>query len=466
MIPISFFAPGVVDYFEEVGVARREPGPYADLWRRAAAHLPDVVAAISRARATDPAAPASTVEIRRMDVRDRFNRFRTIDQDALERPVEVLVLRIPAHLITVGAGSGPRLRDEVTCRLYDHGVFVIEGGSDCAADLARGVGVALDSAQDAVIDLTAAVAREVHDRWLVPLVRELRGLDEGGRVVCGELSRVGRQGHDYGSVLWVTRGLVVDARRSRAVEMAHHWVKDVVGDGDVVDRLLAARRPGCVVRWFNHLFVVQDDRRSPAEFAEFAATWEAMRYGQYFWAALEELDRDLTSVFAHSMTHTSTTSLRSMRASLEECAHRAEFALIDLTEMRKSLTRSVQDELSSLLEFWDFEGAIRDSVAHKIAACERRLGELSEVRARRSDYFTDLILLAIGVTSILGTMLAFSEFGRVMAGDPDMAGFDLTDNGLTTWIAAQPADLLMLGAGVVSASLVLVYLYFRRSRDL
>lgn len=472
MITVSYFAPGVVDYFEQVGAARRQLEAYAELWAEAADRLHGVVAGHDAPANTpiDAIAPASapvaaSVDVRRGRVRDRFNRFRAIDEDALERPVEVLVLTVPAVLLATSSAQA-RLRGDVTCRLYDHGVFVVEGGAGCDDDAGRDVDAVLDGVQSAVIDLAADVAREVHDRWLVPLIDEVRRLDRTGSLLCPARSRVGRSDRDYGSVLWVTRGLVVDRRQPRAREMAEHWVKDVVGDPRAVGDLLADTRPGCVVRWFNHLFVVGDDRRTPSEVPEFAAVWEAMRYGQYYWAALEELDRDLTSVFAHSMTDRSTTSLRLMRASLEECAHRAEFALIDLTEVRKSLTRGVEGELRTLLDYWDFEGAIRQSVAQKIAACERRLGELSEVRARRSDYFTDLILLAIGVTSILGTMLAFSEFGRVMAGDPDMAGFDLTSNGLTTWIAAQPADLLMLGAGVVSASLVLVYLYFRRSRDL
>ena len=62
-------------------------------------------------------------------------------------------------------------------------------------------------------------------------------------------------------------------------------------------------------------------------------------------------------------------------------SHRAAFALTELVELHKSLRREVQGELRDLLRFWDFDTAIRDSVARKVSASERRLDEMSETRA-------------------------------------------------------------------------------------
>lgn len=69
------------------------------------------------------------------------------------------------------------------------------------------------------------------------------------------------------------------------------------------------------------------------------------------------------------------------------------------------------------------------------------------------------------MTSILGTALALTEFGRSIASDPEMAAYDLGRSGIVDWVAAQPADAVLISSGVVSVLLVIVYLFFRRDRN-
>jgi hypothetical protein len=138
---------------------------------------------------------------------------------------------------------------------------------------------------------------------------------------------------------------------------------------------------------------------------------------------------------------------------------------MELHDLSRYLKRSIRAGLDAILAGWDFQRLIEEPVLYKVQVCEQRLADLAAKRAARSTLFTDLILLSIGVTSILGTALGVTEFGRMMAADPGLAGYDVTSGDATTWFASQPSDAILLGSGVVSLLLVALYFFFRRSQS-
>src|SRR5699024_443153 len=102
-------------------------------------------------------------------------------------------------------------------------------------------------------------------------------------------------------------------------------------------------------------------------------------------------------------------------------------------------------------------------VRFKITICDRRLAELNTDSQARANTVTDVILLAIGVTSIHATALALSSFGRSMAADPSQGGYGSATSAITEWFAAQPADSIVIGSLLISALLVALFIAIRRS---
>ena len=127
-------------------------------------------------------------------------------------------------------------------------------------------------------------------------------------------------------------------------------------------------------------------------------------------------------------------------------SQRAELIIMERRDVSKYLKRSVRAEMDAILGFWDYESVLEQSVRFKIETCDRRLSRLAAERAARASLFTDLILLGIGVTSILATAVALTEFGRVMGNDPEMNVYDLGRSSLVQWVASQPADTILIGA--------------------
>lgn len=454
MTRIRLLVPGLVDYRERLGAAVQDPGRYDAFWSDA--HVPAYAAAAAHVPAA--ALPPSALEISRTAVRGRFNRYTQIDVDTLERPVDVLVLRLTGEHVELAIPPtiDPTGGTIIELRLYDHGIFTLEAEADVAAD------VDLDDLRESVVVWGERLGREVHDRYLVPIVAALRAHDRHEEVIAERAA--GDDSRDHGRVLWVTRSLLVDPDTPGWRDQASYWVKDSAGPAEPMAVIPTEAEPhGHLVRWLNYLFVFRPGSTRAVTDA-FPDEWAALRLAQYFYAAMENIDVQLTHVLAQSLAPVPSISLSDLRGELEDCSRRAQFISMHLQDVTKYLSRAVRAELAAILEYWEFEAVVVGPVNLKTAACERRLGELAEQRNARSSVFTDTILLGIGITSILGTTVALTEFGRTMAVDPGMAGYDTNQNAVTSWIAAQPADLLLLASVGISILLAVLYTYFRRTQ--
>jgi hypothetical protein len=190
-----------------------------------------------------------------------------------------------------------------------------------------------------------------------------------------------------------------------------------------------------------------------------------MRYAQFFYAALDVVDTRLTGILADTAAAGARWQLERLRGQLLALSQRAELVIMDRQNLSKYLKRSVRAEMEAILGYWEYESLVETPVRFKIGICDRRLAELAARRTARSSLFTDLILLGIGITSVLATALALTEFGRTMASEPGLGRYDVGRNAVTGWFASQPADAVLITSGVVSAALVVLYLIFRRGHS-
>ncbi|MDG4788157.1 hypothetical protein O7626_19820 [Micromonospora sp. WMMD1102] len=494
MTQLRILAPVVVDFYAVPGAALRDPGAHARFWAErqpeldallprlapplpAAAAVPAAVAVpgadASPAAAALPAAGVPPeVALRHTRPRSSLNLYRTISEHAAERTMHVLTGRLrPEHL---PEEPGDPLRAglvEISFRLYDHGLMLLEMLAEVDPWLAGHTGrlpARLDELQARAVELGEQTAREVVRRYLDPVLALLRDADRDEEVLLPATVADDPVTAEFGEALWVTRSLVVDPSAPGAAQMTRHWLKDVVIDDDPrppADRLLDGEFDH-LVRWLNYLFLDRTGaggRMLPGD--PFRDQWEALRYAQVFYGVLDRIDARLSKILADSAAAGSRWELEQLRGQLTRLSQRAELIIMERQDLSKYLKRAVRVEMDAILDFWDYEKLLEQPVLFKTELCGRRLAELAARRTARSAMFTDLILLGIAMTSILGTALAVTEFGRAIATDPEMAAYDLGRSSLVAWVASQPADAILVTSGVVSALLVLVYLFFRRDRS-
>lgn len=425
-----------------------------------------------------PSLPVLTLDHSRST--GRSNRYRTIGRDSLERPLHVLTwsfamehLRPEIEGEAVAALAG--WVDGVTCRLYDHDVMLVELTADVGAWFSgRPPGEHEDRAdmlQEAAVELGAAVARECHDRYVAPTVRWLREADRDGAVVVAAGDPASYpSGQEPGGVQWVARALVVDPHAGPDAErVMRHWVRDIprsdTDEAPPADMLVAGDIDH-LTRWLNYAYVAPGGEPDPIEAGgRCEDVWTGLRCAQYFYAALEIVDIRLSMVLAEAFVAESRWELNRLKDELALLSGRAQLVLMQFRDSSKYLTRGVRQEMDAILRYWSFAEVVEQPVMVKVEACQQRLSDLSAKQAARSALFTDLILLGIGITSVLGTAVALAEFGRVMASDPNLSTYDMARGEVTGWFAAQPADAILVVSGAVSILLIGVYFYFRRTHD-
>ena len=143
----------------------------------------------------------------------------------------------------------------------------------------------------------------------------------------------------------------------------------------------------------------------------------------------------------------------------------AEALLLKKSEVGKFVNPSSRQETERILDVWDFDDVLADPVSTKLQICQARIDNIENERRRSASFFTDLILMVIGVTSILGTALAVVSLGREASVDPNQTVYDLGAGDLTTWIATQPIDVILLISTIVSALMVLAFVFARKKSE-
>lgn len=445
---LRLLAPVPIDFYERLGTETAHRGEYAAFWEQAQSAKPT----------------AGTLSVRRLHHRARANRYAVISADSLSRPLEAFHLALdPADVPDALSSCGVDVDNirAIEASIFDHGIMMVSCElqiSSLDADLST-IPKSLDTWQDLGVELCGKLSSEIHASIVVPLIEALRGNDRGARILAPERPPGTEAG--LGHPLWVTRSLFVERSHEHAFAIITHWLKDVKDEESLLartERLLSPGGDDHVMKWLNYLFVTDEIR------TDFDDALGALQFAQYFYSALDCLDHRLAQVLAQAVSPDPGVPLAVLRDELQECSRRAQFVFMQMSDVAKYLTRAVKTEYTEILDFWEFEDVVVEAVRHKIAVCERRLDELTGQRTARATFFTDMILLAIGVTSILSTVLAFTDFGRSMATDPGMASYDTDRHRVVGWVSAQPVDTLLMCSGAISAVLILLYVHFRRSQ--
>lgn len=439
-------APTPIDFAVTAGAAVRDPEGYVAFWDGIAS------ACSGSGFSFDHAAPVEDAP-----------RYGTLRADSLERPLQVISGELSRSDVALDVPD--RWADLWDCvgtvsfQLHDHNILMVGLDGEVSRWLGagtKGTTARLDELQEGVIALTGLAATEVAARHLVPVLDVARRRDPKSDFI----DWADDEWHPV-SPRWVSRSLVLDLDEPLADVMARHWLADI-GDTGPIEAFLRGETTH-VQRWLNyvHAGTRPDAVTTPVPGA--VAAWRAMHYAQFFYAALDLVDDRLTTVLAETTRGRRAWELAELTERLRSLSHRAELVMLHLQDLRKYVTRAVRTEMDHILEVWTYADLVEEPVRFKISICDRRLEELAAGRQARAGTVTDVILLGIGVTSVLATALAVTDFGRTVATDPDQAGFGSTTSGLTEWFASQPADAILISSVVLSALLVVLFLAVRRN---
>lgn len=461
---VVLLGPVVVPFREPLGVKYADPHRYTAAWRTVAERVPRVAVPFGDDEVVVDAAYPRAV------VLAAGSRYKDTTTASLDLPAASIELDLPVELFAAAAG-GDRFHHvirSVRLTLHEHGIGLLRVDLDA------------EPVDDAAWDADAARVLEGETADIGEVV---------GAVACGPVLdaylaaaapvavRGGLLDHVPEALdptseprlpMWTSRSVVVAAGDLDLTGFLRAWLGRSLTDEDELAGLLDPdREPTNVTRWLNYAYVVPPDviGDPTSVSAALDRSLRAIVYCQHLYGVLERCDDVLIQVLGESYLEAASGRLGGLRARLADAAERARMVQFEHARSLKLFDRALRDEAEAILDYWRLEEALVEPVERKAHAVQAKLDELAEARRERATLGTDIILLGIGVTSILGTLVALTQYGRTLATDPSMAGYREDSSWITYWVSGQATDGIILVSFVLSSLLIALFTFFRfRSR--
>lgn len=263
---------------------------------------------------------------------------------------------------------------------------------------------------------------------------------------------------------WASRALIFDPKTAEhdpvQKQFAIDWMSSNENSAQLIEQLINHQLLH-YADWMNYIYVEE----TPDNSIRLQEMWKALLRAQFYYAAMGRIDSKLMGILAWAMSQSSDISTTKLREQLRFEMDFAEALFLKKSEVGKFVNPSSRIETERILTVWDVDDVLANPIRTKLEICQTRLDNLESDRARSASFFTDLILMVIGVTSILGTALAVVSLGRSASADPDQTVYDFGAGDLTTWISTQPIDVILLISTIVSVLMVAVFVVARKRSE-
>ena len=263
---------------------------------------------------------------------------------------------------------------------------------------------------------------------------------------------------------WASRALIFDPdteeHEAEQKRFALDWMSSNQNSEQLIEQL-SNRQLLHYAEWMNYIYVEE----APDNAIRLQEMWKALLRAQFYYAAMGRIDSKLMGILAWAMSQSPDISTAKLREQLRIEMDFAEALFLKKSEVGKFVNPTSRIETERILTVWDTDEVLANPVRMKLEICQTRLDNLESDRARSASFFTDLILMVIGVTSILGTALAVVSLGRSTSADPDQTVYDFGAGDLTTWISTQPVDVILLISTVISVLMVAVFVVARKKSE-
>lgn len=264
---------------------------------------------------------------------------------------------------------------------------------------------------------------------------------------------------------WASRAMLFDGKlEGEDAEAQQRFAIEWLGGGrrsrDIVEQIMSGKIHH-YAEWMNYIYLHETSENAQL----LQENWKALLRSQFYYAAMGRIDTKLTEILSWAMSRSPDISTTKLKNQLRREMDFAEALFLKKSEVGKFVNPDSRLETERILAVWNFDDVLADPVQMKLQICQTRLDNIDAERARSAGFFTDLILMVIGVTSVLGTTLAVVSLGRSASSDPNQTVYDLGAGDLTTWIATQPIDVILLISTIISALMVIAFIFARKRSD-
>lgn len=330
----------------------------------------------------------------------------------------------------------------------------------------------LDTLESVTVDFTRTFVDEFYDKTLKEFLKTLSTKYDsetkfiqqpGSYEAFKDLKKYDDE--EATRVLWVTRTIGFDQDDKMKNEIINYWLRGI-GSHSELEKVKNDSTEFSLL-WVN--YIVREDADDIQKFEEkhshdkltFSEAWDSMKIAQYYYSALDSLNKNLHDVIAFSYTKAANKRIRNLNIFLNNTSSATRLLIIHFREIQKYLKRNKLSYLQKIMEKWDFENLI-EYAEDKMNLCKERVEQLHNVSMQRSSLYTDILLLVIGAISIFDLFLGLSQYGRTLTGDAIMGFREDNAFNFLAVVATESTDNLLIYSLIVIVLISIFYYYFRR----
>ncbi|MEO1242462.1 MAG: hypothetical protein AAFX54_11180 [Pseudomonadota bacterium] len=253
---------------------------------------------------------------------------------------------------------------------------------------------------------------------------------------------------------WISRAIIVsDAERQTPFyqRLIPAWLENTAQPEDA-NAILAGDKDYSIT-WLNYV-VVERDR------ADTRYLFSAVRTAQFFYAAHDLLNERAYHALSNAPFEK---NVRTVERSLRTARERAQMLRIVFDVQMGFLSRRKRRLVDDLTDTWDYDVLINNG-ERILSASESKISEIISKRTERSSFFTDLILVAIALVTVVEVSLYMTQYSREVMSRPALAYTDSGVSWILSLVASVDADTMLLGGAFIMIILVILYVYWKTRR--
>lgn len=429
------------------------------------------------------------------------SRFRTVDQNSLARPLEVISFVCKANDKEIGKSfeevknlvlatyqldkEVELIPDSVVIKLFNNSTALLEfevKTNNFFKNQEGSIDKKLDALQEFGVTLGEKLSQLIYHSKIEPFLRDLIRFPNSSQFIILSLFEFEKaqtkgiliQGSTSDNYLikvnWVTRTLLIESdNEDHLSDIINHWLKDS-GDKEMAEQIQNNPK-ACAFRWLNYLFRESSYSRhfktdGSIDYEKpFNDEWEAMLISQYYYCAFEALNDSLHATLAAAFIKRKVKNkqdIKKLNRKLERDVIDAHETIIEYQNNFAYYKRNVGNYIKEIMRGWDFEESILNQIKVKIELCEQRIDILHKKASARSSLYTDMLLLSIAFISIIAFMFQVIEYGRNMSHNADLAVYDSNSLNLVNILSERPTDFaITISLGLIIIIFIAYYLFRR-----
>ncbi len=263
-------------------------------------------------------------------------------------------------------------------------------------------------------------------------------------------------------LMWSSCALQLEEEDKNKEYIIEKWLANAVDKKEIQN--IKNDSEAYSLHWLKYLFREDSD--------EVESLWQIMFLSQYYYSVIEVIIYNLKIIIneSHNIENRNSNKIKEVFAKneiiniinkIEAITTVANLHIIDYEDTKKYLNRNHLKVFNNILDAWTFDN-ILENTNNLLSTVKDRVNSIYNKITSKNNFYTDILLTAIGFFAIIDLVLSLSQYSREYTADAMMSSRFDEENSLLKTLSEVPTDIFIGSGFVISFTLLIVYFIYRK----